>query len=190
MTEELTEPYVNLPRWDYFAIFNRAVFFRAIYISLPLVTFIYVSANVAYLAVLSPSAMLASDAIAVTFADRMFGVFAPIMPALIAICALGGLSVHIMTSSRLCFVGARNGSVSYYDTIILILRRTSWMKNMFFSATSLISSLWLPPSSWPHPQLWSSWGRSPWSTLQPLMFTGSRSTFSESSWSLNYRAGW
>merc|ERR1719505_477840 len=53
MTEELTEPYVNLP--------------RAIYISLPLVTFIYVSANIAYLAVLSPSAMLASDAIAVTF---------------------------------------------------------------------------------------------------------------------------
>ena len=128
-------------------IFNRAVFFRAIYISLPLVTFIYVSANVAYLAVLSPSAMLASDAIAVTFADRMFGAFAPIMPALIAICALGGLSVHIMTSSRLCFVGARNGSVSYYDTIIQILRRMSWMKNMFFSATSLISSLWLPPSS-------------------------------------------
>ena len=48
---------------------------RAIYISLPLVTFIYVSANIAYLAVLSPSAMLASDAIAVTFANRMFGMF-------------------------------------------------------------------------------------------------------------------
>ena len=125
--------------------------FRAIYISLPLVTFIYVSANVAYLAVLSPSAMLASDAIAVTFADRMFGVFAPIMPALIAICALGGLSVHIMTSSRLCFVGARNGSVSYYDTIIQILRRMSWMKNMFFFShfpdfLSLVTAKQLTPS--------------------------------------------
>ena len=110
------------------------------------------SANVAYLAVLSPSAMLASDAIAVTFADRMFGVFAPIMPALIAICALGGLSVHIMTSSRLCFVGARNGSVSYYDTIILILiRRMSWMKNMFFFShfpdfLSLVTAKQLTPS--------------------------------------------
>jgi amino acid transporter len=38
---------------------------RAIYISMPLVTLLYVLANVAYLAVLSPSAMLASNAIAV-----------------------------------------------------------------------------------------------------------------------------
>ena len=38
---------------------------RAIYISLPLVTGVYVLANVAYLAVLSPTEMLASDAIVV-----------------------------------------------------------------------------------------------------------------------------
>eukprot|EP00090_Calanus_glacialis_P035786 TRINITY_DN61049_c0_g1_i1.p1 TRINITY_DN61049_c0_g1~~TRINITY_DN61049_c0_g1_i1.p1 ORF type:complete len:495 (-),score=82.18 TRINITY_DN61049_c0_g1_i1:131-1615(-) len=95
MTEELKDPYTNLP--------------RAIYISLPLVTVVYVLANVAYLAVLSPAAMLSSDAIAVTFANKMFGHFAPVMPVLIAISALGGLSCHIMTSSRLCFVGARNG---------------------------------------------------------------------------------
>ena len=66
--------------------------------------------------------MLASDAIAVTFADRMFGMLAPIMPALIAICALGGLSVHIMTSSRLCFVGARNGSVPPHVLMRIILK--------------------------------------------------------------------
>ena len=38
---------------------------RAIYISLPLVTGVYVLANVAYLAVLTPTEMLSSDAIAV-----------------------------------------------------------------------------------------------------------------------------
>nr|CAD7425370.1 unnamed protein product [Timema monikensis] len=95
MTEELKNPYVNLP--------------RAIYISLPLVTLIYVFANVAYLAVLTPMAMEASNAIAVTFADRVLGMMSWSMPLLVALSAFGGLSVHIMTSSRMCFVGARYG---------------------------------------------------------------------------------
>lgn len=95
MTEELRDPFVNLP--------------RAIYISLPLVTAIYVLANVAYLAVLGPEGVLASQAIAVTFADQALGWFQWAMPTLVAIAALGGLSVHIMASSRMCFSGARNG---------------------------------------------------------------------------------
>jgi len=95
MTEELKNPYRNLP--------------RAIFMSLPLVTVIYVLANVAYLAVLSPAEMMASDAIAVTFADRALGSWAWIMPLFVALSAFGGLMVHIMTSSRLCFVGARQG---------------------------------------------------------------------------------
>ncbi|CAL4100462.1 unnamed protein product, partial [Meganyctiphanes norvegica] len=96
MTEELKNPFVNLP--------------RAIFISLPLVTTVYVLANVAYLAILTPIEMEASDAIAVTVADQMLGYnWSWIMPLLVALSALGGLSVHIMTSSRLCFVGARQG---------------------------------------------------------------------------------
>lgn len=51
MTEELRDPYKNLP--------------RAIYISLPIVTAIYVLANMSYLAVLTPQQMIASEAIAV-----------------------------------------------------------------------------------------------------------------------------
>lgn len=51
MTEELKNPFVNLP--------------RAIYISLPLVTGIYVLANMAYLSVLTADEMISSDAIAV-----------------------------------------------------------------------------------------------------------------------------
>ena len=56
MTEELRDPYRNLP--------------RSIYLSLPLVTCIYVLANVSYLMVLSPAEMLASDAIAVVRGRR------------------------------------------------------------------------------------------------------------------------
>uniref|UniRef100_T1E7M1 Putative amino acids transporter amino acids transporter n=1 Tax=Anopheles aquasalis TaxID=42839 RepID=T1E7M1_ANOAQ len=76
MTEELRDPYKNLP--------------RAIYISLPLVTAIYVLANMAYVAVLTPQAILSSDAIAVTFAQRAMSYGAFVMPILVAIAAFGG----------------------------------------------------------------------------------------------------
>lgn len=51
MTEELRDPFINLP--------------RAIYVSLPLVTAIYLLANVSYLAVLGPVGVRATEAIAV-----------------------------------------------------------------------------------------------------------------------------
>ncbi|KAG0719517.1 Y+L amino acid transporter 2 [Chionoecetes opilio] len=104
MTEELKDPFVNLP--------------KAIYISLPLVTLVYVLANISYLAVLTRVDMLASDAIAVTFADRLMAQGSWVMPLLVALSAFGGLSVHIMTSSRLCFVGAREGH--FPDNLALI----------------------------------------------------------------------
>lgn len=51
ITEELKNPYVNLP--------------RAIMIGIPLVAFVYLSANIAYLTVLSPQMMIESSAVAV-----------------------------------------------------------------------------------------------------------------------------
>ncbi|KAL0852430.1 hypothetical protein ABMA28_000614 [Loxostege sticticalis] len=95
MTEELKDPFKNLP--------------RAIYISLPLVTSIYVIANVAYLAVLGPNGVRATEAIAVDFAIAILGFMRWVMPFLVAMATVGGLTVHIMTSSRMCFAGARNG---------------------------------------------------------------------------------
>jgi len=124
MTEELKDPYTNLP--------------RAIYISLPLVTVIYVLANFSYLAVLSPAAMLSSDAIAVTFSNAMFGYLAPIMPALISISTLGSLSCHIMTSSRLCFVGARNGHFPDCLSLVTIKYLTPAPALVFLCALSLL----------------------------------------------------
>uniref|UniRef100_A0A8D8LKH1 Y+L amino acid transporter 2 n=1 Tax=Cacopsylla melanoneura TaxID=428564 RepID=A0A8D8LKH1_9HEMI len=121
MTEELKNPYVNLP--------------RAIYISLPIVTCIYTLANVAYFAVVPPALM--SDAVAVTFANQVMGVFAWTMPLMVALSALGGLSVHIMTSSRMCFVGARYGHFPAMLSHINISRFTPTPSLVFLNILSL-----------------------------------------------------
>lgn len=123
MTEELKDPYKNLP--------------RAIYISLPLVTGIYVLANMAYVAVLTPQQILSSDAIAVTFAQKAMGWGAFVMPILVAISAFGGLSVHIMTSSRMCFVGARNGHMPEILSHINVNRYTPMPSLVFLCILSL-----------------------------------------------------
>lgn len=124
MTEELKDPYKNLS--------------RAIYISLPLVTIIFVLANVFYLAVLTPTAILSSDAIAVTFYSRMFCYLAPIMPALISISMVGTLSCHIMTSSRLCFVGARNGHFPDFLSFVRVNYHTPAPALVFLCILSLM----------------------------------------------------
>ena len=124
MMEELRDPYRNLP--------------RAIYISLPLVTGIYVLANAAYLAVLTPEEMMASDAIAVTFGDKVLTYGAWIIPIMVAISAFGGLSVHIMTSSRMCFVAARNRHMPEVLSFINVNHYTPTPALIFLCVLSLL----------------------------------------------------
>ncbi|KAL7016449.1 hypothetical protein ACKWTF_010030 [Chironomus riparius] len=64
--EELKDPVKNLP--------------RAIAISCTLVTVVYVFTNVSFYTILSPSEVLGSEAVAVTFADKAFGMFAWTIP--------------------------------------------------------------------------------------------------------------
>uniref|UniRef100_A0A0L8HJM7 Amino acid permease/ SLC12A domain-containing protein n=1 Tax=Octopus bimaculoides TaxID=37653 RepID=A0A0L8HJM7_OCTBM len=80
---------------------------RAIWISLPIITSVYVFANIAYFAVLTPLELKESEAVAVTFADKTLGVMAWIMPLFVSCSTFGGLNGAIFAGSRLCFVGAR-----------------------------------------------------------------------------------
>ncbi|CAI6354282.1 unnamed protein product [Macrosiphum euphorbiae] len=123
MTEELKNPYVNLP--------------RAIYISMPLVTIIYVLANVAYLAVLTPHDMVTTKAIAVTFGHLAMGSFEWVMPLMVALSAIGGLCVNIMTSSRMCCVGARYGHFPKFLSYINVERYTPTPALVFLNILSL-----------------------------------------------------
>ncbi|KAG1681267.1 b(0,+)-type amino acid transporter 1 [Nymphon striatum] len=95
VTEELKNPFKNLP--------------RAIAIGLPLVTICYVLINFSYLAVMTNAELLASDAVAITFGNRVLGFMAWVMPFAVALSTFGAGNGTCFTSGRLAFVAAREG---------------------------------------------------------------------------------
>lgn len=74
----------------------------------------------AYFAVLPANDIQASLAVAVTFGDKMLGMFAWLMPLFVACSTFGSLNGAIFASSRLFFVGARNGHLPAAISLINI----------------------------------------------------------------------
>ncbi|XP_053668677.1 Y+L amino acid transporter 2 [Anopheles marshallii] len=108
--EELKDPVKNLP--------------RAIAISCTLVTVVYVFTNVSFYTILSPEEVLGSEAVAVTFADRVFGMFAWTIPVFVALSTFGAVNGILLTSSRLFYAGACEGQMPEILTMIQIQRLT------------------------------------------------------------------
>ncbi|XP_063239864.1 Y+L amino acid transporter 2 [Bacillus rossius redtenbacheri] len=124
VTEELQDPYKNLP--------------RAIWIAMPLVTLVYVAANVAYFAVLSPQEMLTSPAVAVTFGDKLFGPMAWTVPVFVALSTFGGVNGILFTSARLFLVGSQEGQLPALLSFIHVQYFTPVPALLFTCAMSLV----------------------------------------------------
>lgn len=132
--EELRDPVKNLP--------------RAIAISLVTVTVTYVLTNVAFYTTLSPLEVRGSTAVAVTFAERLYGPMAWIIPVFVAMSTFGAVNGILLTSSRLFYAGACEGQMPEILTMIQVSRLTPTpavlciaMLSLFYLASDNIYSL-------------------------------------------------
>ncbi|KAK7072837.1 Y+L amino acid transporter 2 [Halocaridina rubra] len=110
MTEEVKNPNKILP--------------RTIVTSVAIVTVIYVLINIAYFAVLTPSEILSSSAVAVTFGNQKLGIIAWTISIFVACSIFGSLNGGIMTFSRVLYAGAREGHLPKCFSLVHINNKT------------------------------------------------------------------
>ncbi|XP_022247804.1 large neutral amino acids transporter small subunit 2-like [Limulus polyphemus] len=122
--EELKDPHRNLP--------------RAIFISCVLVTVVYALTIVAFHTTLSVQEVLGAEAVAVIFAERIYGVMAWIVPVFVAMSTFGGVNGILFTSSRLFYAGASFGQMPQILAMIQIKHLTPAPAVIFVTLLSLI----------------------------------------------------
>ncbi|XP_019632984.1 PREDICTED: large neutral amino acids transporter small subunit 1-like [Branchiostoma belcheri] len=93
-------------------------------ISLPLVTGIYVLTNIAYFTAMTPAELLASDAVAVTFANRLLGIMSWIIPVAVAVSTFATVLSSTMVNTRPLMVAAREGTLPRILSMIQINQLT------------------------------------------------------------------
>lgn len=110
VTEEIQHPIRNMP--------------RAIIISITSITLLYVLVNLSYFAVLDKDQLSDSPALAVTFGQQTLSYASFLMPLSVALSTTSGLNALIFSSSRILFVGARQGQLYSLLNMISVKKLT------------------------------------------------------------------
>ncbi|XP_041370973.1 Y+L amino acid transporter 2-like isoform X1 [Gigantopelta aegis] len=122
--EELKDPYKNLP--------------KAIWISIIMVTSVYVMTNIAYFSIITTDEILSGAAVAVMFSKRMYGVMWWIMPVFVSLSTFGGVNGILFTTSRLFYVGGREGHMPQILSMVQIQRMTPLPACLFMGLLTLV----------------------------------------------------
>ncbi|NXJ66931.1 BAT1 protein, partial [Rostratula benghalensis] len=124
VTEELKKPEVTLP--------------RAVMIAIPLVTCLYLLVNVSYLAAMTPSEMLSSGAVAVTWGYKVLGSWAWLISLSVALSTFGSSNGTFFSGGRVCYIAAREGHMPDILSMAHVRCLTPSPALLFTSAMSLI----------------------------------------------------
>ncbi|XP_072461092.1 solute carrier family 7 member 13 [Notamacropus eugenii] len=84
---------------------------RCIFTALSLVTILYLLVNISYLTVLTPEEIIASDAVAMTWADRVIPSYQWIISIGVSTSILSGLLSTIFSSARLYHCASQEGQI-------------------------------------------------------------------------------
>ncbi|VFV33465.1 solute carrier family 7 member 13 [Lynx pardinus] len=84
---------------------------RCIFTALPLVTIIYLLVNISYLTVLTPREILSSDAVAITWTDRVIPSLTRVIPFGISASIFSNLLVNVPESSRVTYMAGQEGQL-------------------------------------------------------------------------------
>ncbi|XP_022103438.1 cystine/glutamate transporter-like [Acanthaster planci] len=95
VTEEMINPSRNIP--------------LGIIVSMTIITVVYMMVNVAYYVVISPVELLASNAVALTFGDRVLGSWSAVCSLAVALSCIGGVNGAIFATARSLMVSSQEG---------------------------------------------------------------------------------
>ncbi|KAG7328813.1 hypothetical protein KOW79_006987 [Hemibagrus wyckioides] len=110
VTEEVDRPERTVP--------------LAICISMAIVTVCYTLTNVAYYTVMSADQLLTSSAVAVTFAEKVYGNFSIAVPIFVALSCFGSMNGCTFAISRMFYVASREGQLPEVLSMVHVRRHT------------------------------------------------------------------